>query len=853
MKLFKRKGNRLIAAVLAAALLITSLVIGLSGTFAAKPDKQVRLVQPNSNPVLAHGAVFEFNTSGVNSVSLVDTTLGTASISNAAKSNARTTLNLNGSKTAGVAAVMRGSAIGTVGVTSFQVVDPSNIAGYNLPNGGNGYIKEPRPGTPLSQSDLGIKYYKIGNPATPTGAAETNSNTLTYVLDNSLVSKVTWESLNWEVIDSALRPVGKGSTILLGTFTDRWGVKQTIAYLFGVGVVPNDSAMNDLLDAINKGKEILADADANEGKYDPDKLSDLDDAVKNGIAVLEDSSSTNNDYKDAAKDIWDAIDALKELPPVDTGYIPGPDKDGDGKPDYWYRPVGRPPHIFEVVDKDKNSKYPPEYVYNPGDKPGDGNDKPAYGPKDGAFWVEDPNNPNIYVPVDSDGNLKDKPAIWGGPDGKWGGEDDTPAVKGNNGAYYVSWGQNIFQKVNKTGPNAGQLDNNALIGGGPDKTPGTSDDLESRIFLNLNDDKYYAGPFSDEDGDDYYIGDVRPRVDGVTTGGSSSDKKVPTDPIDSTDQIYYLAEDGSMVTVKPGTENGVIVTVAPPYFNVLKGEAKKFEATVKGASNTAVTWSIEGGPTSVNTVISSSGNLTIGSDESAVVLFVIATSVADPNASDMAVVLVGAPKPIVDTPVGGDYVDDKGVIWTVIAEKNGKKLLITKQVYEVGTDYNNKNIYTLFEQSNLFGIMQNWFVTNAGSDVKGMALNYEYQTAAGAPINKGQVGAGIEYDWVGSFLSSNWNVKYNLERAITNPGNASGGASGKAFALSISEANRYFANDAARKAKDVKGKNRAWWLRSPGKNTCCVCSVITDAGNVHCYDAVSTSRGFRPAVWVTTN
>ena len=54
MKHFKSKRNRLIAAVLAAVLMITSLVIGLSGTFAAKPDKQVRLVQPNSNAVLAH-------------------------------------------------------------------------------------------------------------------------------------------------------------------------------------------------------------------------------------------------------------------------------------------------------------------------------------------------------------------------------------------------------------------------------------------------------------------------------------------------------------------------------------------------------------------------------------------------------------------------------------------------------------------------------------------------------------------------------------------------------------------------------------------------------------------------------
>jgi len=486
MKHIKRKKNRITSAVLAAALLTTSLIIGLSGTFASKPDKQVRLVQPNNNSVLEHGTSFEFGSSGVNAVSLVDTSLGTVSISNPAKNTSKTTLNLNGVKTAGVAAIMRGSAIGTVGLTNFQVVDPNNITGYDLPNGGNGYIKDPRSNTPLSQSELGIKYYKLAAPATNPSAAENNSGTLTYIQDSSLAGKVTWESLNREVVDEDLKPVGKGTTILYGTFTDRWGVKQTISYLFGVGTAPGDSNIGD------------------------------------------------ND-----------------------GLKPGTDDDGDGSPDCWYRQLKKPPNVWEVMDEDRNPKYPAEYIYSTTDDPDDtANNSPAYGPQAGVFWVEDPDNPNIYITVDVDGNLQDEPAIWSGADSEWGGSDDMPAVKGGDGAYYVSWGQNIFQKINKTGPNAGQTDGNELIGGGPDKIPGTSDDLESRIFLNIYDDKYYAGPFSGEDGVEYYIGDIRPRADGVTTGGTGSGNTIPADPIDDTDQIYYMTDEGIMVTVGPGTGNG---------------------------------------------------------------------------------------------------------------------------------------------------------------------------------------------------------------------------------------------------------------------------------------------------------
>jgi hypothetical protein len=81
----------------------------------------------------------------------------------------------------------------------------------------------------------------------------------------------------------------------------------------------------------------------------------------------------------------------------------------------------------------------------------------------------------------------------------------------------------------------------------------------------------------------------------------------------------------------------VVVTVSPPSATVAPGQTVQFTATVTGASNTGVTWSVSGGGT-----ISSSGLYTApASPDSATVR---ATSTAAPGHSGSATVAVGVAK-----------------------------------------------------------------------------------------------------------------------------------------------------------------------------------------------------------------
>lgn len=66
----------------------------------------------------------------------------------------------------------------------------------------------------------------------------------------------------------------------------------------------------------------------------------------------------------------------------------------------------------------------------------------------------------------------------------------------------------------------------------------------------------------------------------------------------------------------------------------------------------------------------------------------------------------------------------------------------------------------------------------------------------------------------------------------------------KVFLLSISEAEKYFANDKARAI------NTWWWLRTPGHNDSCAAGVYV-SGGVNAYgEDIQKKRGVRPAMWI---
>ena len=99
-----------------------------------------------------------------------------------------------------------------------------------------------------------------------------------------------------------------------------------------------------------------------------------------------------------------------------------------------------------------------------------------------------------------------------------------------------------------------------------------------------------------------------------------------------------------LTVASPPAPTVLSVTVTPAAASPAPGDTTQFAATVAGSNGPAsdVTWAVSGA-SSAGTSISSSGLLTLGSDETSALLTVTATSVADTTKSGTALVAVNQP------------------------------------------------------------------------------------------------------------------------------------------------------------------------------------------------------------------
>jgi hypothetical protein len=260
--------------------------------------------------------------------------------------------------------------------------------------------------------------------------------------------------------------------------------------------------------------------------YTTESLENLQTAAENGKNTVDSINPADEDIKSAIKGLEDALDAMNKKPMRPESVI-GPD--GNGK---YYSPLGDPPNVFEIVDQDGSpADQPPEYVYNPGGDPTNGDNHHAY-PYNGFYYVEDPNGGNIWKQVGKSGSLTDSPALWGGSDGKPDGGDDKPVTLFSDDSYWVYVDQNIWQEI-RTPLTLGEL-----TGGGPDEDPTATPALPICEYSG----KYYVGPLSDDEGNEYYYGDK-------ITGGNGKVMST-SDKMDITDDKFYLV-DGQMTTQRP--------------------------------------------------------------------------------------------------------------------------------------------------------------------------------------------------------------------------------------------------------------------------------------------------------------
>jgi len=592
-----QKQKRTLAIVLAAVVAVSALAVGLGGTFAAKPDIIGDFTaQPNEYATVAKGSTVTRLISGGAYAVTSD-----ASVASVPVDEYGSTLPLAGpvqitGEKAGVAVISVGSTAGLVRGMPYQVFDSSLIEKYTLKKNGEVFLSTKGSSTAARASYLTVD---LPNAA----AADT----------------VKWKSFQPEAatVDEntgLITAVAKGAALIAGTFTDKWGIARDLHVVVFVDM--RNGSLGELMDWINKGEAIL-DLDLEENPYTTDSLTDLENAVNGGKGVAGQADPGETDIQNAIDAIRDAIDGLEKLPP------------GTGKPDHWipkpgggwYRPVGDPPNVYEVMDEDGKSKQPPEYIYNedgdPAGQPGKNRPARPYGP---FYYVEDPVGSNIWKKVKGDGTLQDSPAWWGGP-GSFGDGGEKEAVKfPGSDDYWVHIGQNVWRKVNKLPANTHALDPE-LVGGGPNENPVAT---PARPIVE-NGGKYYVH-VGTENGYPLYYGDKQKGGDGKLNSTPGT--------LHGTDEKYYLI-DGKMVSASDIRIDRVVVS--PASVNAQKNSTQSFTArvimTVGDDDPAGVTWALVGNTTylSANTKIISSTakacTIQIAADEANTEIALIATSV----------------------------------------------------------------------------------------------------------------------------------------------------------------------------------------------------------------------------------
>ena len=158
-----------------------------------------------------------------------------------------------------------------------------------------------------------------------------------------------------------------------------------------------------------------------------------------------------------------------------------------------------------------------------------------------------------------------------------------------------------------------------------------------------------------------------------------------------------------------------------------------------------------------------------------------------------------------------------GIEWIVLAQEDGKALLLTKDILEYQQYYEEHESIT-WETCTLRPYLNgSWYEDTFSEGEKEKILTTSVVNSDNA-----------EYDTPGGNDTKD-----------------------KVFLLSIDEVNQYFTSDDARIAY-YNGVHDWWWLRSPGENDCSATFVHLD-GDLDGDASVTNYFGVRPAIWVNLN
>ncbi|MCL2637364.1 MAG: hypothetical protein FWD48_03245 [Oscillospiraceae bacterium] len=210
----------------------------------AKADINKILTQPNNYRVVVKDRIAEITGGNLFDCESSNPAIASVSITGG---SARVT-----GKKAGTAAIALGSNRGIVTVYNYQVSDPDLIKEYTLKQGGE------------------VLFGDVG---------ETKASPVS-VLPASAYNTIAWESLDTDIVTAAqngnITATGKGSAIVLGRFTDTWGVERDVHILATAGECKYDCP--DCDGGGDEDKPISDKPDASDGdKLDTAHTGDSED------------------------------------------------------------------------------------------------------------------------------------------------------------------------------------------------------------------------------------------------------------------------------------------------------------------------------------------------------------------------------------------------------------------------------------------------------------------------------------------------------------------------------------------------------------------------------------------------
>ncbi|MDR0325182.1 MAG: hypothetical protein LBI19_03690 [Oscillospiraceae bacterium] len=376
----------LLAALIAVAALATTM-----GKTMAKPDDVIVTLRSESGIPEAFyieaGTTKNVTVSNLHRSLSSNTTLATVLFEKTGTQN----LHITGKK-AGVVTISSGTTMGAVSADRYQIINSNNISVYTIQNGGV------------------IQFNNAsGSASIPVTVVQGNDN-------------IVWQSTNEAVAQVSGKTVtakAKGVALIVGKFTDKWGVDRDIHILTGVGV--------DLGGGISGGG-CTGGGDGNCTDPDCPKHGCTDP----GCTDPDCPTCTNpNCPIHGGNGAGNGGNCTDPNCPEHGNWIKGPDGN-------WYRPDGGSNNIWENGGNSAkpNPSEPPVYVWGGEDKnPGTSDDKqPVI--KDGSdYWVHI--GQNVWQKVDKDNPTELLfPLTGGGPDENPAKTPGTPIYEWDN-IYYI--------------------------------------------------------------------------------------------------------------------------------------------------------------------------------------------------------------------------------------------------------------------------------------------------------------------------------------------------------------------------------------------------------------------------------